>query len=305
MKKSLKIIALTVSGLFLGILILFAVSEIYIGILTHNADDSALFDVAYVEVDGVQVAYRELVSEGDETLFIIHGFLGSSYEYINLFSERDVTSFNTRVIALDIPGFGLSDKPLDYVYTNDNHAATLLAAMTQLESGSFSLMGHSLGGEIVQRIAQKTEAVDRLILVNPVPPDMTAEPTQIPTLFYTVFFKNYWLQRLGINTATVEPLNQDVFQPFMIQNHRIPSAVLQQFSLDVDLTSLTDLDVDFDRPILIMYGALDRWTPPALLKTYQTLYPEAEGHIIAGVGHLPYLENPDFTRALIENFLNN
>lgn len=305
MKKLGKFLKWLFVGTLVFILVFFTASEITIAVFARQASESPLHDYETVEVDGHSIAYRELISEGDQTLVIVHGFLGSSYEYVDLFKNVDEEAFNTRVIAIDTPGFGMSDKPADYLYTSANQASTLLKVTATMGIDSFALLGHSMGGEIAQHMAATSERVEKLLLLDPVAPDDEIEPVRLPSLLLRVFFQNYWLQRLGFNTAPVEPLPREIFRPAMIQNHSIPSDILQQFSLEVDTEYPIDFAETIDIPVFIAYGSLDTWTPPELLDTYLTLYPQAESAIIEEAGHLPYLEKPDITSGLIVNFLNN
>lgn len=305
LKKIGNILKWILLGLVGLILVGFIASEITIAVFRERARESELYNYETVTVDEVDIAYRVLVPEGDRTLIIVHGFLGSSYEYINLFDSVDLETFNTRVIALDTPGFGMSEKPEDYLYTNQTHADMLLKAIEALEIDTYTVLGHSLGGEIAQRMAYESDAVEALFLLDPVAPDAAMDPVRIPRLFYTVLFKNYWLQRLGFNSAPVDPLPKDVFRPALIQNHQIPSRVLQKFSEDVDTTYPIDFATSLTIPIFIAYGERDTWTPPELLDTYMNLYPQAEGTLIEGSGHLPYLEKPEITTSLIEKFINS
>ncbi len=305
MKRLRSILKWTLITIFGFLFVGFTASEITIALLRHQASDTDLYDYQTVTVDDLDIAYRTLIPEGDQTLIIVHGFLGSSYEYVDLFDGVDVETFNTRVIALDTPGFGMSDKPEDYLYTNQNHAETLLKAIEALEIDSYILLGHSLGGEIAQRMAHESAAVEKLFLLDPVAPDAEMDPVRIPRPFYTVLFKNYWFQRLGFNSAPVDPLPKDIFRPALIQNHQIPSRILQKFSEDVDSEFPVDFVSEITIPIFITYGEFDTWTPPELLDVYLELYPHAESAFIEDAGHLPYLEQPEKTTFLIENFINN
>ena len=69
----------------------------------------------FIEVDGMQLRYREWgVQQPDKpSLVFIHGFANSqqSFGRIAPYLEKDY-----HVIALDLPGFGLSAKPVDHDY---------------------------------------------------------------------------------------------------------------------------------------------------------------------------------------------
>lgn len=305
MKKLLKIFKWTMISLLMVILVGFISSEITIAILKDQATETPLNTYQSVDVDGQDIAYRTLVPEGDSTLVIVHGFLGNSYEYINMFNQVDEATLNTRIIAIDMPGFGMSDKPEDYTYTNATQAEMLIKTVEALNIDSYILLGHSLGGDVAQRMAAESDRVEKLFLLSPIDPDMPMDSLSIPQFVYRLFFKNYGLQRAGFNTGPLEPLPRSIFHATLIQNHSIPSRVLQKFSEDVDDTVPKDFADQIHVPVYIAYGEFDTWAPPELLDVYLDLYPGSSGSIIEDAGHLPYLEKPKTTTALIENFINN
>ena len=65
----------------------------------------------YTEVKSLRLHYLE-AGEGDPIL-LLHGFPTSSHLYRNILPELAKTH---RAIAIDLPGYGLSDKPLDVAY---------------------------------------------------------------------------------------------------------------------------------------------------------------------------------------------
>jgi pimeloyl-ACP methyl ester carboxylesterase len=306
MKRFLSI----VGTLFLSLLVLLGLihfsSRITIAILTRQAQDTPLFqDVEYVQVGAHQLAYRRYNEGHDKTVVMIHGFMGSSYEYHDFFTEMAADNdFN--IIAFDTMGFGFSDKPLDYEYTSQNHALTFIEALDQLGIDEFSLMGHSMGGGIAIRMALMVPTrVENLVLIAAVGPTiMGPSESAPPRWFFDLLFKNYFAQRFGINTATVERLPRATFAPFIVQNAKIPSEVLQKFILDGDTVSYENNLRNIQARTFVIYGSQDTWTPPELLTTYVGNIPIASGYQLAESGHLPYLEQPEQLKTLIENFLN-
>ena len=97
------------------------------------------------------------------TFVFIHGFGGQAeqwqYQLQKFFVEN-------RVIALDLRGHGLSDKP-SRGYEMPQLVSDLETALTLLKvKGKFVLAGHSYGGAIVTEYALKnTDRVERLILL--------------------------------------------------------------------------------------------------------------------------------------------
>jgi pimeloyl-ACP methyl ester carboxylesterase len=97
---------------------------------------------------GLTIAYREAGS--GPAVLLLHGWPTSSYLW------RDVlptVARSGRVIALDLPGFGASDKPLDIRYTFDFFSQAIDGLADQLGLDRLALAGHDLGGPIALRWA--------------------------------------------------------------------------------------------------------------------------------------------------------
>jgi pimeloyl-ACP methyl ester carboxylesterase len=93
-------------------------------------------------------------------LVLIHGFLGSSKIWdpqINFFKDY------FRVISLDLPGFGISSKAVAHD-SIESFAEIVFECLNKKKINKFHLMGHSMGGMIVQTMAaKKSSLIDKLI----------------------------------------------------------------------------------------------------------------------------------------------
>src|SRR5829696_1076376 len=99
--------------------------------------------VATVEVDGLTLSYRE-AGQGDAVL-LLHGWPTSSFLY------RDVMApiaRDNRVLALDLPGFGASSKPVDARYGFEFFANAIDGFLDAVGVDEVGLAGHDLGGPI-------------------------------------------------------------------------------------------------------------------------------------------------------------
>jgi pimeloyl-ACP methyl ester carboxylesterase len=96
-----------------------------------------------IHVHGRTIAYREL-GHGEPVL-LLHGWPTSSFLWREVM--RPIAR-ETRVIALDLPGFGASDKPLDVDYSFAFFDTLLDAVCAELGVDSFMLGVHDLGGPI-------------------------------------------------------------------------------------------------------------------------------------------------------------
>jgi pimeloyl-ACP methyl ester carboxylesterase len=107
-----------------------------------------------LQVDGVNLFYREAGDATKPTMLLLGGFPSSSITFAGLMDElKD----DFHLIAPDYPGFGHSDAPApaDYAYTFDHLAETMERFITQLGLGKFILYAFDYGGPVGFRIAQR------------------------------------------------------------------------------------------------------------------------------------------------------
>ena len=115
-----------------------------------------------VHVDGLRLAYREL-GDGPAVL-LIHGWPTSSFLWREVM--KPIARAN-RVIAIDLPGFGASDKPVGARYTFEFFERALDGFLAQLGVDRVGLAVHDLGGPIGLHWAiERPERVTRLALLN-------------------------------------------------------------------------------------------------------------------------------------------
>ncbi len=114
-------------------------------------------------VGGTELAYVDM-GEGPQTLVLIHG-LGS---YMPAWSNNlKVLAADARVIALDLPGYGRSDKP-NAPYSMRYFVAKVRGLLETLEVDNPVLVGHSMGGQIALTYAlMYPDEVRALVLASP------------------------------------------------------------------------------------------------------------------------------------------
>lgn len=105
-----------------------------------------------LDVNGVNIAYREAGNTQNPTIVLLHGYPSSSHQYRKLLNQL---SDEFHLIAPDYPGFGNSDfpSPEEYEYTFDNIAATMNAFLELKCITSYAIMMQDYGAPIGFRIA--------------------------------------------------------------------------------------------------------------------------------------------------------
>ena len=104
-----------------------------------------------MQVDGVEIFYREAGPKDAPTIVLLHGFPSSSREFDALIP---LLATRYHLIAPDYPGFGLSDAPppTAYTYTFDHLSETMSDLLNKLKVTEYALYLHDYGAPIGFRI---------------------------------------------------------------------------------------------------------------------------------------------------------
>lgn len=136
------------------------------GIETVPARTLATEEDRFAEVNGLELRYRSYGTPAADkpNVLLLHG-MGNSLQSFRLLTPLLQDDFY--VIALDMPGFGLSAKPADFDYRAGNLAATVGEFARTLGLQRYAVGGHSMGGTIALLTAINEPEVSGLILMNP------------------------------------------------------------------------------------------------------------------------------------------
>jgi pimeloyl-ACP methyl ester carboxylesterase len=119
-----------------------------------------------VEIEGLQIFYREAGERTYPTLLLLHGFPASSFMFRELI-ERLSDRFH--VVAPDYPGFGYSDAPShrEFSYTFDKLADVIEKFTDKLGLATYALYMQDFGGPVGFRLAvRRPEKISFLIVQN-------------------------------------------------------------------------------------------------------------------------------------------
>ena len=105
----------------------------------------------FVEIDGATVHFQEFGDHNHPTLLLIHGFTASAYVWKTVAPELANEGFH--VVALDLIGFGYSDKPSWFDYKITSQARMVSRFMDRLGIGRAAIVGSSYGGAVALTLA--------------------------------------------------------------------------------------------------------------------------------------------------------
>ncbi|HSL31724.1 MAG TPA: alpha/beta fold hydrolase [Anaerolineales bacterium] len=215
------------------------------------------------------------------TFVFIHGFGGRAEQWHH---QLQTFSVANRVIALDLRGHGLSDKP-GRGYEMAQLVEDLETALVLLKvKGKFVLIGHSYGGAIVTEYALKNpERVERLILMA------TAGEFKLQPMLRLALSLPVWLLRL------IEPFTR---KWLFASPHTLKRLYFENMARWKGWDRFSALHV----PTLVIRGHRDRVFESARFEKVTASIPGADEADIGVSGHLVMLERREAVDRAIERF---
>lgn len=132
----------------------------------------------FVNVDGARVHYQEFGDAANPAMILIHGYTASVYVWKTVAPMLADVGFH--VIAVDLLGFGYSEKPSWFDYSIQSQARMVSRFMNRLGIGKATIIGSSYGGAVALNLTlDNSESVEKLVLVDAVCND---EPKNHPLL---------------------------------------------------------------------------------------------------------------------------
>ncbi len=121
----------------------------------------------FVNVDGARVHYQDFGERANPTLVLVHGYTASLFVWHKVAPQLADNGFH--VVAIDLVGFGYSEKPKWFDYSIQSQARMVSRFMNRLGIGRATLVGSSYGGAVAMTLAlDYPEYVEKLVLIDPV-----------------------------------------------------------------------------------------------------------------------------------------
>lgn len=121
----------------------------------------------FINIDGIRVHYQEFGDAANPPMILIHGYTASVYVWKTAAPMLAREGFH--VIAVDLIGFGYSEKPRWFEYSITAQTRMIERFMDRLGIGRAMIIGSSYGGAVAATLAlDYPERVEKLVLVSPV-----------------------------------------------------------------------------------------------------------------------------------------
>jgi len=261
-------------------------------------------------VDGVRWRSREVEGEGEPLVFL-HGLLASSASWQHVLAGA---SRGRPAIAVDLPGFGCSDRPWPHDYTVAGQARSLLRFLDVRGIRRAVLIGNSLGGAVALFLAaEHPERVSALVLVDPATPQAripwTARALRAPLAGEAALalalrpFVAVWLKR-GLYARASRVTDReidDAWRPLKVRGTRRAALA----AIRTDPTPYRGLEARVRVPTLVIWGERDRLLTAREAESVRSRIPGARLVLIPDAGHLPQRERPEAFAAAVSDFLDS
>jgi pyruvate dehydrogenase E2 component (dihydrolipoamide acetyltransferase) len=233
-------------------------------------------------------------------LLLVHGIGGDADQWLFCL---DALAATRRVIAVDLPGFGRSDKPL-IEYRIAGYVEMLERFLGAIGIPSVSLLGHSLGGWVVLAFAlQRPDQVDALVLCSAAGIEEASVPIPVDLRVSTRANMRRVLECMFFDRALVTDALVDLAYSLHLErgdNHAIRSLLETLGCSDEKLDGrLRELRL----PTLVLAGNNDALTPIAMAQAFHRGIIGSTLCTIPECGHLPPLEKPQAFAAAVLDFL--
>ena len=263
--------------------------------------------------------YYEEHGEGTP-LLLLHGLGESTFTWHEIVPEL---ARRHRVIALDLKGFGRSDKPKDEAYAADDQAALVARFIGAKNLEGVTIVGHSFGGTValetalVERAAG-THRIRRIAVIGapaipgatashldlvriPALPDLVATALS-PEMLARFLLKEAMGSAAEVSDATVEGYaapyrDPDAIHPFL--------ATARAIVKEKDEKAVRRRLREIRLPVLVVWCRKDPIVPLRSGRQLAATLPSAHFRIIDGCHHLPQHERPQRLLAELKRFLGS
>jgi 2-hydroxy-6-oxonona-2,4-dienedioate hydrolase len=277
--------------------------------LQYNKDE---LKIRYLESDKNDVDKRQC-------LLFIHGLGSSADRWLDI---PDALSLYFHTLAIDLPGFGESDRPSDMNYTIEAFCDIVRQFMDKIriteedrgnnKARTITLVGHSLGGYIASKIAaaENSSFLNKLVLVD------SSGNLEKPTPLLDQYLD-----------AAINPSKEKVRKVFeqMVANPLLISDVFVQgfidrinrpgskYAFESSLKNSANTQIgkrnlnkigEKGIPTLIIWGMHDKVIPTDHSQIFREAIRGSALNIIPSTGHAPFTEKPALVCEYLHKFLS-
>jgi pimeloyl-ACP methyl ester carboxylesterase len=265
-----------------------------------------------INVNNVQIYYEYFDHENPnaKVVVLIHGFLSSTISFRQLLP--DLTK-EYKVIALDLPGFGRSEKSKSFIYKLCNYGQLIIDFLDKLNIQNVILIGHSMGGQICMHAAKKApNRIQKLILLGCCSYVKRANRSLIACSYLPLFTwgMRSWIQKKDVKQNLLSVMHDSkLVTQEMIDGYSKPISEAAFIHSLIRLLRHREGDMsseelgEITQPVLMIWGKEDKVIPVKTGYRLKRDLPNAELIVYEKCGHLVMEEKPKEITSEIIRFI--
>jgi pimeloyl-ACP methyl ester carboxylesterase len=258
-------------------------------------------DYQYVQVGNLHIRYVDAGS--GEPVLLIHGLGGSIESWTNNIGEL---AKSLRMIAVDLPGFGMSDKPkMSYTIKFFGDFVFQFLKLLQLEQAS--MVGSSLGGQVAAEVAiSHPSLIKKLVLISPagtLPYSFKGSPA-LWKYVKVINAKSAHQVKLALSVLDNKPVD-DTYAQLVYQKLLMPGAKEAFLSALEGSARAPRQNNRLNRiraPTLLLWGKEDHMIPVKFVEPFVKMK-NCRIVMIENCGHRPHFARPELFNRIVAEFL--
>jgi len=281
---------------------------------------------AYVTIKGHQIFLMDTLGtdpnvKTKEVIVLIHGFPTSSWDWTKIWKPL---SAGYRLVAMDMLGFGLSDKPDPHKYSIHEQADIIEGVIAQLGLKNFHVLAHDYGDTVAQELLARQNAGQGIGQWNSV---CFLNGGLFPETHQALLIQKLLLSPLGplINKLTTryrfdvsvsrvfgpntKPSKQELDGFWQLINHNkgrhiFHNLISYMTNRKTHRTRWVDALRETKVPIALINGSFDPVSGAHMIAHYKNIVGEPDFLTeLSDIGHYPQVEDPENVSKAYLNFL--
>lgn|GEM_PF-198761 len=271
-----------------------------------------------VVAHGLRSFYLEAGRRGAPPVVLVHGLGATSASFLPTLWDL---SRDHHVLAVDLPGFGETDKPVRPLHAM-YYARWMSGFLDAVAVDRAHIVGNSMGGRVALEMGLRApERVDRLALLAPslawrryrfgarlvrlLRPEIGALPLPMLHRLAVEVLRSLFAHPQRVAEAAMQAAADEFVRVFRTPRGRVAffHAAREIYLEDPHGTrGFWDRLPSLSRPALFLFGDKDWLVPRTFLRHVRRALPDAECEVFHECGHVPQFELPERTHARIRSF---
>ena len=254
----------------------------------------------FVDVDHLKVHYTNY-GKGDVAALFVHGWACDETVWAEqppAFAEK------IRVITVDLPGHGQSDKPQTVEYNKDLYTSAIDGVAKDAGVKSLVLVGHSNGAPFVREYYRKFPDKVKALVVVDGPLHAMFDRDTMEKFVVPLKGDNYPQAAgrviAGMTSSVKEPALQEKIRRLMLKTPQHVAVSEFEATADEDLWKADKIDI----PVLMIMAKQPAWSPE-YEQFVRGLIPKLDYQVWPNVSHFLMMEKPREFNAAVLKFLEN